>query len=186
MKQFFTDLVNWINSLFGATMLPMSTEQPTTVSYTNVPNTHVESTTEPVAVIYNPTPKTVVAVPTKLDLWCNAAIRMEGANPIRNNPFNVRYVLGTWMQKLATGENGGFCVFKDYETGYAVGQKIFTNAATGKSQIYHPTMTLYEFYKVYAPASDDNDPLHYSQVVAAEIATGYPGVTNETVISTLV
>lgn len=120
-------------------------------------------------------------IPTKLDLWCKAAIQMEGANPKLNNPGNVRYVIGTWMQKKAIGEENGFCIFPDYKTGYDVLQEIFTNAATGKSIIYHPTDTLYDFYAKYAPASDGNNPKHYAEFVA-----GIIGVDPDVEISTLV
>lgn len=108
-------------------------------------------------------------IESKLDLWCKAAIQMEGANPTNNNPGNIRYVAGTWMQKLATGEHNGFCVFPTYAVGYQVLRDFFTNAATGKSKIYHSTDTLYDFYSKYAPASDSNDPRHYASYVSSII-----------------
>lgn len=145
-----------------------------------------EVTTDPINVVYDPTPVTESVQPTKLELWIKAAIQMEGANPANNNPGNIIWIEGTWMQKLATGHNGRFCIFKDYETGYAVLQKIFTNAATGKSQIYSPIDTLYVFYSKYAPDSDGNNSKHYAEFVASIIASAYPEVTANTVISTLI
>lgn len=118
---------------------------------------------------------------TKLDLWCEAAIKMEGADASLSNPGNVRYVSGTWMAKIAIGQKDGFCVFKDYQTGYGVLKELFANAATGKSEIYRPSDTLYQFYAKYAPASDNNDPNHYAEFVASAI-----GVAPTVAISTLV
>lgn len=110
--------------------------------------------------------------PTSLELWCSAAIIMEGANPANNNPGNIRFVPGTWMAKEAVGKNNGFCVFKDYTTGYNILKQFFINAATGKSEIYHPTDTLIDFYKKYAPSSDNNNPVQYAQFVASKIGMG--------------
>lgn len=177
------NFIEWIESLWNAiistnTMDTTQTQPTTTPIQPQIP---LEVTTEPVSVVYNPTPVNTTTSPTKLDLWCKAAIEMEGANPANNNPGNIRYVMGTWMQKMAIGENNGFCVFKDYETGYAVLKQFFTNAATGKSSIYHPTDTLYVFYSKYAPASDNNNPNHYAEFVA-----GIIGVSPTVEISTLV
>lgn len=122
-----------------------------------------------------------IPAPTKLDLWCQAATKMEDADPSLNNPGNIRFVIGTWMAKLAVGEKNGFCVFKDYATGYAVLKQFFTNAATGKSEIYHPTDTLIQFYEKYAPSSDNNNPIAYASFVASFI-----GVPDTTIISTLI
>lgn len=118
---------------------------------------------------------------TSLELWCQAAIQMEGAFEGNNNPGNVRYVPGTWMQKLATGQRKGFCVFPTYEVGYRVLEQVFVNAATGKSRIYRPTDTLYRFYEKYAPSSDGNNPSNYAEFVARVI-----GVSPSVEIRTLV
>lgn len=122
-----------------------------------------------------PVPVDVVPPLSKLDLWCKGGIQMEGADPVLNNPGNIRFVIGTWMVKLATGEKNGFCIFPDYQTGYNVLKEFFTNACTGKSTIYHPTDTLYQFYAKYAPSSDGNNPNHYAEFVAGII--GVPPTT---------
>lgn len=134
--------------------------------------------------------------PTKIDLWLAAAIKMEGANPAHNNPINIKYVVGTWEQKLAVGESDGFCVFKDEPTGLAIAKEFFTNCVTGKSSRYPVWLTLYEFYAGvvgdgvrgvkgeeyggFAPESDDNLPNHYAEVMAEAI-----GVDPTVEISTL-
>ena len=118
-------------------------------------------------------------VKSKLDLWCEAAISMEGANPENCNPGNLRYV----GQKEAIGKTpNGFCIFPTYAVGYSMLRDLFTRAATGASGNYKADETLYEFYAGipmpnrygrviagYAPASDNNQPNHYAEVVAAHI-----------------
>lgn len=128
-----------------------------------------------------PTPKPSQTV-NKLDMWCLAAIAMEGAYKPNNNPGNVRYIPGTWPAKLATGNRRGFCTFKTYNIGYAVLKKIFTNACTGLSKIYHPTDTLYTFYEKYAPASDGNNPKKYAEYVSSIIKVD-PNVQIQTLLS---
>jgi len=162
--------IQWLISLFFPTVPPTA---PTPV---------VEPVIPPIAPIVPPAPQT----PSKLDLWIKGAITMEGANPAHNNPGNVRYVVGTWMQKLATGEANGFCVFPTYEVGYHVLEQFFINAATGRSQIYSPTDSLFKFYSKYAPVGDGNNPLVYSSYVASIIAKDYPLVTANTLIKDLV
>lgn len=128
------------------------------------------------------TPAPIVAPATaKIDLWCQGAIHMENADPTLNNPGNIRYVNGTWMAKLAIGSKYGFCVFKDYQTGYNTLKELFINAATGKSTIYHPTDTLYQFYSKYAPSADHNNPNHYAEYVASVIGV-LPTVQIKTLI----
>lgn len=118
---------------------------------------------------------------SKLALWCQAATKIENADPALNNPGNIRYVMGTWMQKLAVGQKNGFCIFPTLAVGQHVLEQFFINAATGKSQIYHPTDTLVQFYSKYAPSSDHNNPNAYASFVA-----GIIGVPASTQIQTLV
>ena len=56
-----------------------------------------------------------VKAKSKLDLWCDAITKMEGASAKLNNPGNIKYV----GQKTATGKDyRGFCIFPDFATGY--------------------------------------------------------------------
>jgi len=139
------------------------------------------ATGQPIIPIRTPEAPVVSTLPTKLELWCKAAIMMEGANPANHNPGNIRFAPNTWMEKIAIGQNHGFCIFPTYAVGYNVLRQIFINAATGKSKIYHPNDTLYQFYAKYAPNSDGNDSKHYAEVVASVI-----GVSPNTMIKTLV
>lgn len=115
---------------------------------------------------------------SKLDLWCEAAIAMEGANPLNNNPFNLKAGQYT-TQTGATGKNGAFATYPTYEKGYAAGRGLLQAAINGVSARYPNDLNLYEFYAGipapnkygrdvggYAPASDRNQPYHYAEVVA--------------------
>lgn len=112
---------------------------------------------------------------SKIDRWCEAAKIMEGAKPERNNPGNLRYI----GQPHSVNDNG-FCKFDTYEHGYEALHNLITNACIGKSRIYTSSGNLYDFYSVYAPSSDGNNPKHYAEFVAR-----YIGVSPDTVISTL-
>ena len=129
----------------------------------------------PVAPIPMPTP--IIPSKTKLELWIEAITTMEGAKPSRNNPGNLRFI----GQKYAVNDNG-FCKFDTLDHGKSALSELLTNACTGKSSVYHPTMTLLEFQNKYSPASDGNDPVHYAMVVADHIHTLYPEITIDTEI----
>lgn len=107
----------------------------------------------------------------RLTLWAEAIKKHEGWFPgsrsrRNNNPGNFKYV----GQYTATGKDkDGFAIFPDYETGWKHLKKVLTNAATGKSKVYNPEMTLTEFFKIYAPSHDNNDPERYASEVAKYI-----------------
>lgn len=87
-----------------------------------------------------------------------------------NNPGNLRP--GS-LAVGATGSNGGYAVFPNYQTGY--------NALVGlvQSPAYW-NLTLNQFFAQYAPASDSNNPSEYAATVAAQL-----GVYPDTPLSTL-
>ena len=119
----------------------------------------------------------VVSTPkSKLDMWCQAIKIMEGAKPERNNPGNIRFI----GQQYAVNDRG-FCKFDTYQHGYEALKTLLVNACTGKSKFYNSSGNLYDFYKVYAPSSDGNNPKHYAEFVA-----NYIGVDPLTVIKTLI
>lgn len=162
MKNSLQKFITWLQELFASTVNPIN-PMP-------LPN---PLPVEPSPAVIPPT--------TKIDLWCKAATKMEGANPKYCNPGNIRWIAGTWEAKLAIDQHNGFCVFKDAQTGYNVLKELFTRAATGQSSVYHPTMTLYDFYAKYAPDSDGNNSKHYAEFVASFI-----GVLPTVQIKTLV
>ncbi len=105
---------------------------------------------------------------SKLDLWCEIAKKIEGAKTDLNNPGNIR--CNAFKHKDATGiSKNGFCIFPTYELGYMALRNMFVRACTTGSASYKPTMTLYEFYAVYAPKSDNNNPVVYAETVAKYI-----------------
>lgn len=128
-----------------------------------------------------------------LPQWIEAIKQMEGAKPSRNNPGNLRFV----GQQYAVNDNG-FCKFDNYQHGYDALKNLLIRACTGKSSVYSPEMTLFEFYAGvydpkhpgdskykkypgYAPKEDENDPVRYSKFVAQRI-----GVPVETKIKNLI
>lgn len=93
------------------------------------------------------------------------------------NPGNLRYA----KQTGSVGANRGFAVFPDYETGFAALMRQVEVACTGKSKVFTPGMTILEFFKVYAPSGDSNNPDAYASWVAKKI-----GVSTSFVIKDLV
>lgn len=82
-----------------------------------------------------------------------------------NNPGNLRYA----NQVGSTGENRGFAVFPDYETGFNALMRQVELAISGKSRVYSPEMDLIQFFNVYAPSSDNNNPFAYADFVAKKL-----------------
>ena len=103
--------------------------------------------------------------------WAEAIKQHEGyfkgsRSYRNNNPANARFV----GQKGAIGrDDKGFAVFATYSDGMKYLQAMLLNAATGKSKIYKPTMTLYDFFAKYAPSSDGNKPRQYAESVAEQM-----------------
>lgn len=125
----------------------------------------------------------VVVGQSKLDAWCMATQRHEGYYPgstsyRNNNPGNLRYV----GQANTTGRDiRNFAIFSTYADGYQALKMMLVNACTGKSQVYNPTDTLYQFYAKYAPDSDGNNSRQYADTVALAI-----GVSPTVSISSLI
>lgn len=94
-----------------------------------------------------------------------------------NNPGNYKFV---GQHKALGADPQGFAIFRTYDDGWNYLITMLTNAATGKSRVYTPTMSLYDFFRVYAPSSDNNDPDRYAEVVAKHI-----GVSPRTLIREL-
>lgn len=110
------------------------------------------------------TPKTY----PKIDKFCLAIQKMEGwfegSRSFRNNnPGNLKYV----GQSRATGKDAnGFAVFPSYEAGFETLREMVMRACQGKSKVYKPSFTFYDFFAIYAPAEDNNHPKQYAEVVA--------------------
>lgn len=116
---------------------------------------------------------------SKLDLWCEIAIKIEDADPKNHNQFNIRYI----GQKEAIGKSkSGFCIFPDDATGYKMGRDLFIRAASGGSKLYNPEGSLYDFYEVFAPSKDKNNPRQYAESVAHYIGVD-PNVSIKTLLN---
>lgn len=108
---------------------------------------------------------------SKLDLFCKAIEKYEGYYPgsrsyRNNNPGNLHYA----SQQGTTGKDDkGFAVFDTYESGYRALKNQIKLAILGKSKYYKPEMTIIEFFSVYAPSHDNNDPNSYALFVAKEV-----------------
>lgn len=121
------------------------------------------------ATIATPAPNPPVAAPqpltepvgSKLIEWATAIRDYEGKpgdlNYRLNNPGNLRSVKGPFLK------------FKTWEEGWRALLDYLTRAATGKHKAYRPEFTLLQFFKVYAPSADKNNPVAYATWVAKRI-----------------
>lgn len=161
----FALLASLVSAVFRVFYMPSEPVKPEETD--NVPPEHITSPVEA---------NTAPEVPSTATLtnMCLAIKTMEGANPANNNPGNCRYYDGGYMAIYGhvTQTAKGFAVFPSYAQGWLYLQNLV------KSMIHtHPNRTLLEFFQVYAPSSDGNDPIHYSQFVAERM-----GVNNSFVI----
>lgn len=109
--------------------------------------------------------------PGLLGKWADAIQEFEGWFPgsrsyRNNNPGNIRYI----GQKRAIGQDDkNFCIFKTYADGRAELIALLERATAGRSRVYSPNMTLLQFFKTYAPSSDNNHPETYANYVARKV-----------------
>jgi len=107
-----------------------------------------------------------------IDKWADAIKRFEGWTPTslsfrNNNPGNLRPSPEPWQGQISV--SNGFIVFDTYENGLRALKISLINAATGRSRVYSPSDSLYDFFARYAPASDNNYPRQYAEFVAAQL-----------------
>lgn len=84
---------------------------------------------------------------------------------VNNNPGNIRF----WATRYPT--NRGYTVFGSVAEGWAALEKLVDDYTDGRYHGGRPP-TLRQWFAVYAPAADSNDPAHYAQYVASR--TGIP------------
>lgn len=123
---------------------------------------------------------------SRLDDWASAIQEFEGWYDERqrppagsrsyrqNNPGNLRW------SPFEDGNIDNFSVFNTYEKGREALIHQLRIAANGESRVYKPDMTLYRFFEVYAPSSDNNHPQHYAEFVAKRL-----GISPTVLIKTL-
>ena len=128
----------------------------------------IESVVEP---IIQPTP-TKEVLPSRINSFAKAIETyegyFEGSRAWRNkNPGNLRFV----GQPKAIGKDAqNFCIFATYQDGFDTLCQMLTNACTGKSKVYYPMMSLYDFFAIYAPTTDKNLPIPYAIYVAKKLS----------------
>ena len=83
-----------------------------------------------------------------------------------NNPGNLRGQVWVTYHGAIGLDHKNFAIFPTYEHGWNKLLFQLEIAATGRSKVYNPEMSLTDFFKVYAPASDDNHPQTYANYVA--------------------
>lgn len=107
---------------------------------------------------------------TLLDRFCLAIQKYEGFYPgsrsyRNNNPGNLYYAS---QQGTVGRDEKGFAVFDTYGNGYKALKNQIRLAISGKSKYYKPDMSIIDFFSVYAPYHDSNDPYSYALFVARE------------------
>ncbi len=102
-----------------------------------------------------------------------------------NNPGNFRYPQGsTYIKSLgAIGrDKDGFAIFKNQDAGWnallqflrdAKANKLISYRAYAKKMARPGSIcTISDFFHVYAPSSDDNNPIAYAKAVVSHIGDG--------------
>lgn len=131
----------------------------------------------------NPTPMTKNVISTSqssiapsLKQLCEAMRDFEGQkinargvpdpNWANNNALNCKYYYGGYLPKYGKvlRSPAGFAIFSTYEIGFMYGYNMIKNKIA-----HHPNWTILDLIKDHAPSGDDNDPVHYAQVVSKRI-----------------
>lgn len=115
-----------------------------------------------------------------IEKWADFAEKHEGYGTPNAVTITKNFNPGAlrWSPFQIASRNG-FAVFKDYASGRKALIHQLTIACNGKSKVYNPEMDLYDFYEVYAPRSDKNDPIAY-----ANAAIKYLGIPPRAKIKT--
>jgi len=107
--------------------------------------------------------------PKKRDLlteFCTAIGQYEGGpgdlNHRNNNPGSLPF--GN-IRNLS----GEFKKFKTWDEGFAYLKDYVIRAGTGKHSAYKKNCTILEFFEVYAPREDDNNPTKYAVWVVTKV-----------------
>lgn len=105
-----------------------------------------------------------------------------GTRAWRNNsPHNSRYVgqykaIGEDREGVPDGQNG-YAIFPDYKTGEEYCLKVIYDHCTGRSIAYNmraqalgltssAELSLYQYFAIFAPSKDNNNPKKYAEDVA--------------------
>lgn len=106
----------------------------------------------------------------RLNTMCLAIRDYEGApgdrNYRNNNPGNCRYSSVGYLPIYGyVGKDPqNFAIFKDYATGFMYLQNLV------KHKIHqNPNQTLVQFMEIYAPVTDNNDPITYAKFIGKRL-----------------
>lgn len=130
--------------------------------------------------------KQITTMPTKdspgMILWASAIKSREGwavgTTSYRNlNPGNLRYTAYTKSLGAIGKDASNFCIFASYDAGWGALLQLLRDARANQLVAYRNyaqqherrICTIADFYHVYAPAEDDNDPASYGAEVAKKI-----------------
>ena len=126
-----------------------------------------------------PTPivqPTQVAPISLLVLFCQAIAIYEGGTeagtiPYRcHNPGDLRWPYGAPYPYGASGVDfGDFLTFDTYQDGLNALKTYVTRVAKGLSKVYPPKSTISQFFAIYAPSSDSNNPNAYADFIVAYV-----------------
>lgn len=89
----------------------------------------------------------------------DAITKYENTPKEWNNPGALRY------SPFENSNIGGFSRFLTYEDGRRALIYQLEIASSGKSRYYSPEMNIYDFFSVYAPELDNNNPQRYAEFV---------------------
>lgn len=110
---------------------------------------------------------------TLLEKFCDAIQEFEGWNTtsrsFRNkNPGNLKYTSLTKELGAVSCDVNNYAIFKNEESGYNALNYFVRLACENKLKDYKSNMTIWQFFIVYAPSRDNNNPLKYALFVAKE------------------
>lgn len=108
-------------------------------------------------------------------LFCRAIQTYEGWSPgsrsyKNNNPGNLEFhhQPHAVLESVVTGR-ARFAKFDTYDHGFEALKDLITRALEGEMNVYSPTMSIKQFFDVYSPSNDGNDPDAYARFVAGQV-----------------
>lgn len=122
---------------------------------------------------------------TLLIKWAEAIKRHEGwfvgsRSYRNNNPGNFRFT--DYLKSLGAvgADANNYSIFKTFDAGWGALLQFLRDAQANELRAYRlhaqakgrEIPTLRDFFEVYAPSADSNNPLHYAEVVAEYIGEG--------------